>query len=129
MIAPRERGTIKRIVYSRPALILLAVLFAFVAHGTWKVYEKASLAREQKNRITKELAELKSREADLQAKLAELRTERGLEEELRERFGVVKEGESVVVIVDPSDNGTSTKASSSGISRWWQKFLNIFRKE
>lgn len=114
-------------LFSQLAIILLVVVLVLTLIGTWRVYEKASLAREQKKLAEKELGDLKVRQADLEAKLSALKTERGQEEEIRQRFSVAKKGESVVVVVDPSNNGTGTESNPQGISGWWQKFLNIFR--
>ena len=123
----QEKKKFHQIVYSRPTLVLLAVLLVIALNSTWKMYEKASLAREQKVRLQKELEDLKVREVDLQAKIANLKTERGLEEEIRGRFSVAKNGESVVVVVDPSSGkGTSTE-NESGIGGLWHKFLGLFK--
>ena len=121
----QEKKKFHQIVYSRPTLVLLAVLLVVALNSTWKMYEKASLAREQKNRLENELESLKARELDLQAKIANLKTERGLEEEIRGRFSVAKNGESVVVVVDPSSEGTSTQ-DESVIGGLWHKFLRLF---
>ena len=121
----QEKKKFHQIVYSRPTLVLLAVLLVVALNSTWKMYEKASLAREQKNRLENELESLKARELDLQAKIANLKTERGLEEEIRGRFSVAKNGESVVVVVDPSYEGTSTQ-DESVIGGLWHKFLRLF---
>ena len=121
----QEKKKFHQIVYSRPTLVLLAVLLVVTLNSTWKMYEKASLAREQKNRLENELESLKTRELDLQAKIANLKTERGLEEEIRGRFSVAKNGESVVVVVDPSSEGTSTQ-DESVIGGLWHKFLRLF---
>jgi cell division protein FtsB len=126
----KKSRTFKQVFYSRPVFILLVVLLLVAAHGTWKIYEKAIIAAEQKDRAAKDLADLKAREMDLEAKIASLKTDRGLEEEIRQRFSVVKNGESVVVVVDPStQQGTSTQDTDSGVSFWWHKFLGIFGKK
>src|SRR3989304_5430137 len=93
----QEKKKFHQIVYSRPTLVLLAVLLVVTLNSTWKMYEKASLAREQKNRLENELESLKARELDLQAKIANLKTERGLEEERRGRFSVARNGEGAGV--------------------------------
>jgi cell division protein FtsB len=125
----REKKKFHQILYSRPTFVLLVVLFAVTLNSTWKMYEKASLAREQKDRLEKELEDLKTHESDLEAKIANLKTERGLEEEIRGRFSVAKNGESVVVVVDPtSPEGTSTQ-NESGIGGLWHKFLRLFGGE
>lgn len=122
----QEQKKFHQILYSRPTFILLAVLLLVTLNSTWNIYEKASLAREQKNRLEKELSDLKTRKLELEAKILNLKTERGLEEEIRSRFNVAKQGESVVVVVDPTfPEGTSTQ-NESGISGLWHKFLRLF---
>lgn len=123
----KEQKKVKRILISRLLIGVLSIMFVSTLIGTWGVYEKASLAREQKRLAERELLELEARQADLQAKLGALKTERGQEEEIRQRFSVAKKGESVVVIVDPSNTGTGTQTASQGISGWWKKFSNFFR--
>lgn len=122
----QQKKKFYKIFYTRPTLVLLVVLFLIALNSTWNMYEKASLAREQKNRLEKELVDLKTRKADLEAKIANLKTERGLEEEIRGRFSVAKNGESVVVVVDPSSNeGTSTQ-DESVLGGLWHKFFRLF---
>lgn len=125
----QNQGPWKRIFYSRLTLVLLAVVLVFMISGTWGVYQKASLAREQKERLEQELVELEKRRADLEAKLNALTTERGIEEEIRERYSVAKKGESVVVIVDSPEGDAENTHEQSRISAWWKKLTGIFRKD
>ena len=45
---------------------------------------------------------LQSKEQNLQANIDDLKTERGVEEVIRDKFRVVKEGEDIIVIPDAS---------------------------
>lgn len=122
-----SRPTYKAVgrILPRLAVFVLALVALYLASGVWEVYRKALLAREQRNRAEQEVLELRLRETELRFKIEALNTERGLEEELRRRFDVAKEGERVVVIVDPDDDRDGEKV---GDVSWWQKVVEFFKK-
>ncbi len=82
-------------------LVLLALVFVGV-RGVWGVYQKEQESRALRAEAEMQLAELKIREADLRRDMAALKSERGIEEVLREEYELAKEGEGVIVIVDPA---------------------------
>lgn len=107
-----------------PVLVLLSIFCLFLLKGALGAYERylASLALWQKTH--NELESLKQRQGSLQSDVDRLKTERGVEAELRSKFQVAKPGENLIIIVD-EDKGTGGSASSSAKSLW-QRFLEIF---
>ena len=101
-----ERRRIKQWLYSWPFLIVLIITSIFLAHGVWGVYQQERLTRVIKNQRLTHLEELEIREDALQEEINRLNTERGIEEEIRQKFEVAKEGEGVIVIVEPPLNGS-----------------------
>ncbi len=83
-------------------LVLLALVFVGV-RGVWGVYKKEQESRMLRAETEMQLAKLKVREADLRRDMASLKSERGIEEVLREEYELAKEGEGVIVIVDPTE--------------------------
>ncbi len=83
-------------------LMLLALVFVGV-RGVWGVYKKERESRMLRAETEMQLAELKIREADLRRDMAALKSERGIEEVLREEYELAKEGEGVIVIVDSTE--------------------------
>ncbi len=61
-----------------------------------------------------ELETLKQRAGSLEAKVKHLQDERGIEEEIRGRFDVAKEGERVVIILEDEKTASRTPVSSEG---------------
>ena len=59
-----------------------------------------------------ELTELQNRAELLETKVEYMKDERGIEEELRSRFDVAKEGEQVIILLD-SERGEKILASST----------------
>lgn len=100
MAVIKQKQKIRRIAYSAPVLVFLAIFFLFSLHGVWGVYKKAHTAATNKEDAEKELSVLKQREEELSVSVSALKTDRGVEKELRERLGVAKEGEEVVVIIE-----------------------------
>lgn len=122
-----EKRRIRRILYSRFTIALLLILLIFLLDALWGVYQKAHNASENKKRTVERLRVLEGREADLLASIEKLKTERGIEDEIRNKFSVVKEGEEMVVIVDLDAKNVENGGHGFINPRdWWQKFLSIF---
>ena len=121
----QEKRNWRDIVQSRPILILLGII---VIAFTWNVY--GILARMQetvKNRKIEEdkITQLEQRKDKLTNDIANLKTEKGVEENIRDKFGLVKEGEGMIVVVDDKDQASAIKATPSG--GFWSFLKNIFK--
>jgi len=81
------------------SVFLLVVLFFMVRSGI-NVYKKEIETQENRNMAELEFAELEGRKTELQKEVIKLKTDRGVEEELRSQFEIGHEGESMLVIVD-----------------------------
>ena len=68
---------------------------------------------------------LQARDKMLSAEIERLKTETGVEQEIREKFNLVKEGEEVIVVVDKDTEADS----SSGVTEisFWQRVLDWLR--
>jgi len=127
MLDFKEKRKLKKILYSKPMIIVLGLVFVFMVNAVWGVYKKAKIAHGNKTLILQDFNELKEREEDLSLKIEKLKTDRGIEEKMREKFGVVREGEEVVVVIDSNVDKDKKQSifSSQGMR---QKFLNIFKR-
>ncbi len=106
-----EKRKIKSFLYSKPVIFSL-FLIAIVMSVT--VYDRYVVAKEMEGKLETKRAELellKQRAEVLDAKVKYLEDERGIEEELRNRFDVARAGEQVVVLIDPK-RGDTKEASS-----------------
>lgn len=101
-------------------LIGLIVLLLFIFRATWGLYQKAQLAKKNLQDSAERVAKLEERQVILQGKIERLKTPRGIEEEIRNNYPVVREGEQVINIVETEDRiGTTTVPSEK---HWWQIF-------
>jgi len=109
----------KRYLIGLPMAILAVVILLVFVRATWKMYQRDALSRENLKTAEEQLAALEAREADLQAKIKMLETPRGIEEEIRANFSVVKEGEKVISLVEEE---ATTTATTTEKKPWWRLF-------
>ncbi len=78
-------------------LLFLVFLFSYSAIAT---YKKSKIAKFKTRQVESELKDLIKQEADLKNSLNDMNTSFGVEKSLREKFGIIKEGEKAVIIVE-----------------------------
>ncbi|HEY0908594.1 MAG TPA: septum formation initiator family protein [Candidatus Paceibacterota bacterium] len=118
----QDRRKAKKFLHSRYAIAFLIIIIALVARGVWGIYVKYEKSSALAEKSRADLAVLQAREAVLSKSIATLNTDEGREKEIRDRFGVVKPGEKLVILVD---GAPAAKASANAINdSWWRKFLD-----
>lgn len=103
-----EKRKLKGIIFSRITAGLLFTLAILLSVSAYERYTAELATREKRTASFTELEELKLRAQLLESKVSRMESERGIEEEIREQFDVVKENEQVVVIVDPASARTGS---------------------
>ncbi len=125
MLPFQERKNFRKFLYSRTNILVLLILLVLTGRGAWNVHEKAVIARSERDQSQRELVEVTDRKSTLEVSLRRLTSEQGLEDELRQKFAVAREGEEVVVIVDEDPkkgkNGDGVVEKS-----FWQSFVSFF---
>ncbi len=114
--------------HTRFWIVVLSVIAILFSISVVKIYQKFVHAKTVRNEYRDELAQIQGQQADLQKNITALSTERGKEEEIRDRYRVVKEGEQMILIVDNSDNEGALAQESTGIlGRFSAWVRGIFR--
>lgn len=112
-----------RLLYSKPVLLLLLILIIFMSKAAWNMYEKERETATNLAQVRVQHDELAGRESELRESVEALETPKGVEAEIRNKFGVIKEGEQVIYIVDSGAERDETTAEKSGL---WQKIIEFF---
>ncbi len=102
-----EKRKIRRVLYSK---LFIGVVFIVALILARSAYERYRVERDMAGRLLdreQELHELQDRALLLESRVDHLRNERGIEEEIRERFDVVRDGEQVVVILEDESQSTT----------------------
>ena len=111
-------------MYSKITLAVLTVVVVLLLNSVWNIYTKERSTRLTRNNLEREFLALKEREELLRKEIERLKTTRGVEEEIRSKFEVSKDGENVMIIIDPTkDKGTQIYKRENS---FWSKFLNFF---
>ena len=108
-------------IYLFVAIILLGVLFKNV-YSAFLCERKSSANREESEMIYQDLVD---REDSLVEDIQYLKTDKGIESELRNKFRLVKEGEEMVVILDSSEEEDSYSKQKQ--KSFFAKIVSFFR--
>jgi len=123
----RNKQRVWRLVYSRITIGFLAFLFLLGLSAIWNVYGKYQKSAEDRARAEENLQEFEERVTTLTEDVKRLKTKEGVEEEFRSTFGLVKEGEGVIVILDDEgDTEIQEKMNGSFWSSVWQAVTDVF---
>ena len=123
MLRASDKRALRKLLFGKIGVIVLLIIFILFAKGTWSVYKKADFAKENKNRAAQELEALYEREGMLEVELERLQTQRGIEEEVRHRFDVGREGEHLIVLVDSPQEEEVGELKEATV---WEKVVRFF---
>jgi len=97
---------------------LVIVLFLLV-RPTWNIYQKSREGERKREQAESELQLLNERKQELQSDVEYIQSSRGFDQKIRDKFGVAKKGETMVVIIRDDKNRASVAPVPS---------LNFFEK-
>jgi len=114
-------------MYSNLSLVVLFIFVILVAKGTWNMYIKETSAARGRADVESQIASLKNREIFISDEVERLKSQNGVEREIRDKFNVKKQGEEVVVFVDSTTSLSSSGSGPSGAERAWGWLKSVFR--
>ena len=120
MLEFQEKKNIRRFLYAKPTLFFIAVILLFSLNSTYKMYEKAAETNGDRSLTLREKETLLAKENELSERISKLKTERGMEEEIRNKYRVVKNGEGVIIVVGAGENQANAAAATSTASLFYR---------
>lgn len=124
MVYAKNRNKIRRILYSWPILIFLLLIVLLVGKSVWGVYRSEKISFSNKQFSEKEYEELKQRSDLVSSEIEMLKTDKGIEMEIRDKFRVVKAGEQLAIIINTDDTEEEIKVTKES---FWKKIWNFWR--
>lgn len=118
----QKRG-FREIVESWPVIIFLSVLLIFFAWGVVGFMGKMSATSENREVAQNTLLEMELKRERLATEIAKLETEGGVEENIREKFGLGKEGEGLIVVVDDKNKVEVVEEEKGWFGSLWDKLF------
>jgi cell division protein FtsB len=120
----KEKIKLRRYLYSRVTLSVLLIILVILIKAVFGIYQKEKLTRDNLDKAEAEYLELEDRDAFLQKEIDSLNTQGGMEKAVRERFGVAKEGEKVIILLDEKKVPDTKVKEGKG---FWNWFKGLFK--
>jgi len=114
----QHKSPLRKIAESKPALAIIAGILIFSMWNLAVFWRKMIETEKNKELAEERAAVLEESKKNLEAQVSKLQTERGVEEVLREDFGLSREGEGVIIIVDEEGEGEEVKPENRGFWGW-----------
>ena len=124
----QEKQKIKKRLYSKTSILAVLVLVVLIARGVLSVYAKESNSRLELSLLEKKKAELSNRLAKVSMNNERLKTEDGIESEIRSKFDVVKQDEGVIVVVDEK-LPVPEEDTRGFMKKFWDSVTGVFKKD
>lgn len=121
----QKKGGILHFLQSMPVLILLGFAMIFFAYSMIGLVGKVRETAKNKKIAEDQVTELQKNKEKLNLDIAKLNTNQGVEESIREKFGLVKEGEGMIVIVD--DKNPPEGEAEFESAGFFSFFKNLFK--
>lgn len=122
----KKRRQLKRKLYSKFVIILLIFVIIILAKGTWGVFQKAHQSKNKLEISQDRVIELNKRQEAIISKIEILKSDTGVEEEIRTKYDVAREGEHVIVIVQDNNDDEPKEEEVRGIKGLFKKVTSIF---
>lgn len=116
-------ATILRFLVLSVGTLALFMLSVVAVQAAWGMYGTFTVAKEAKDSAEGQLAALKDAEERLSAAVVSFETTRGVEHEIRERFGVAYPGEGEIQIVREAGDGVEQDTENGSLL---SKIFNSF---
>ena len=117
----------KKFLYSPITLFVLTLILLVLLKALWGVYQKERMSSEYLAKEQIELEKAGERQKTLEKSVEYLKTDKGVEAEIRSKFRMVKEGEMVAVIIDEDKKSVEKPATTTTPIGFWQSIFNWFK--
>ena len=121
----QQKKKIRKVIYSKITLVILFIFIIILIKANYGIFKKERLSNENYNIVKDDFDSLKNRKSILESEIQRMKTEEGIEEEIRSKFDVSKPGEVVVNIID--DNKSTTTNNKDGKVGFWSKVIGWFK--
>lgn len=105
----QKNGEKKYFMQSKVFLIFLGIVILVFFFSMFSFVDKMIDTQKNKDIIKEKITELEKSKQTFNSEISKLKTEEGIEENIREKFGVVKEGENMMMVVEDKNPPTVEK--------------------
>lgn len=110
----QKKLTLKFILRSKPFLIFLSTILLIFAWNVFGFWNKMQETVKNRKLVEYKISALEQQKEKFSLDIEKLKTERGIEESIRDKFGLVKDGEDLIVVVDEKPSLEANASTGSG---------------
>ncbi|MFH1402017.1 MAG: septum formation initiator family protein [Patescibacteria group bacterium] len=122
----KKKNKINGMIYSWPVIFVLLCVALLLIKSVFNIYQSEKQSRVNKEQSEKMATSLRERNDAIASEIELLKTEKGIEMEIRDKFRVVKEGEQLAVIINSGEKPEKQSGDIAEITMW-RKILNFFK--
>jgi exosome complex RNA-binding protein Rrp4 len=116
----------RKLLESWPSLVILSLLLVFFAINIILFLGKMIEARKSRDIAENKVAELLDKKDQLHTEINTLNTDKGKESLIREKFGLAREGEGMIVVINPKKN-EEVEGNQEKQSNFFSFFNRLFK--
>lgn len=119
----QKSGKLKHLMQSKLFLIFLGIVILVFVFSVFSFMGKMEETSKNRKIAEDKITELEKSKEKLNSDITNLKTEKGVEENIRNKFGLAKEGENMILVVDDKSSSEVPKNTDSGGFFSWLKSL------
>lgn len=96
----KQQASINRILSSKWTLLVALIVIIILIRGNIRIFKNYFYVKDKYNQDIESYQSLKNREAQLNKDIDRLKTDQGLDYEIRKKLDVSKDDEKVIKIID-----------------------------
>lgn len=121
----QKKGKLWRLMQSKVFLVFLGILVIAFVFNLFSLVSKMEETSRNRKIVEDKIVELEKTKKELNLEINKLNTTEGIEKSIREKFGLAKDGENMILVVDDK-NKTDTQKDNNP-NRFLDFFNNLFR--
>ncbi len=121
----QEKSKNKKKRKSKILLLFMAIIFISLSRGVVGTYSKERDSKIEMDRVAEEKRNLEGRYNIISEQSESLKSQIGIETEIRSKFDVVKDGEGVIIIVE-KDIPIPEEDKRGVLKRFWDSVTGVF---
>ncbi len=120
----QKKNKFKNMMQTKPFLIFLGLIVLFFSFNMFVFLGKMNNTVNKKELVENKVNELEATKEKLGNDIERLKTDRGIEESIREKFGFAEEGEELIIIIDKPEENIEKSNENKGffefIKNWFK---------
>ncbi|MCX6757302.1 MAG: septum formation initiator family protein [Candidatus Nomurabacteria bacterium] len=121
----QERSILNRYLHSKLGMVILCLFILFFGWNVIKFAGKAQQMYRDKNVAEQKIINLQKEKDRLSSDINKLNTQNGVDETIRDKFGLAKDGEGLVIIVDDKDKANNQDSQND--KSFWAYLKSWFK--